>query len=86
MTAISSLLFYFADCWQHLRNVWFGAIIKKIDEHPQDWMKTDLEQIHLSLRITTAIIYLLRDVESYFGGNVNYAEGKGDGLMNWMNR
>ena len=85
MTAISSLFFYFADCWQHLRNFWFGSVITKIDEHPQDWMKTDLEQIHFSLLITTDIINLLRAVESYFGGNANYAKGKGAELMNWMN-
>ena len=85
MTAISSLFFYFADCWQHLRNVWFGSVITKIDEHPQDWMKTDLEQIHLSLRITTNIINILRAVERYFFGNANYAKVKGAEFMNWMN-
>ena len=49
-------------------------------------MKTDLEQIHLSLRIITNIINLLRAVERYFGGNANYAKGKGAEFMNWMNR
>ena len=49
-------------------------------------MKTDLEQIHLSLRITTAIINLLGAVEINFGGNANYTKGKGDELMDWMNR
>ena len=86
MTAIYSLLFYFADCWQHLRNLWFGAVITNLGEHPQDWMKTDLKQIHFSLRITTDIINLLSAVEIYFGGNSNYAKGKGYELMNWMNR
>ena len=71
MTAISSLFFYFAYCWQHLRNVWFGNVITKLDEHLQDWMKTNLEQIHFSLRITTNIINILRAVESYFGGSAN---------------
>ena len=85
MTAISSLLFYFSDCWQHLRNVWFGTFIKKLGNHLQDWMKTDLEQIHFSLHITTDIINLLRAVEIYFGGNTNYAKVKGDELMFWMN-
>ena len=49
-------------------------------------MKTDLEQIHLSLRINTSIINLLGAVEINFCGNANYAKGKGDALMNWMNR
>ena len=49
-------------------------------------MKTDLEQIHLSLRITTKIINILRAIERYLGGKANYAKGKGDEFMNWMNR
>ena len=48
-------------------------------------MKTDLKQIHFSLHITTNIINLLCAVERYFGGNTNYAKGKGCGFMNWMN-
>ena len=86
MTVISSLFFYFVDCWQHLRIVWFGAVIKNLGKHLQDWMKTDLDQIHFSLRITTNIINLLRAVERYFGGNANYTKGKGAEFMNCMNR
>ena len=85
MTAIYSLLFYFADCWQHLRIVWFGAVIKMLDKHLQDCMKTDLEQIHFYLQITTDIINLLHAVERYFGGNSIYAKGKCAEFMNWMN-
>ena len=85
MTAISSLFFYFSDCWKHLSNVWFVDVIKKLGKHLQDWMKTYLEQIHFSLRITTNIINLLRAVERYFGGNANYAKGKGAEFMNWVN-
>ena len=44
-----------------------------------------MKQIHFSLCITTKIINLLRSVEIYFGGNANYAKGKGDEFMNWMN-
>ena len=67
MTAI----LLFCRLLKNLRNFWFEYVITKIDEHPQDWMKTDLEQIHFSLRITTDIINLLRAVERYFGGNAN---------------
>ena len=71
MTAISSILFYFSDCWKHLCNVWFGDVITNLGKHLQDWMKTDMDQIHLSLHITTDIINLLRAIERYFGGNAN---------------
>ena len=86
MTAISSLLFYFAYYWQDLHNVWFGSIVTNLCKHIQDYMKTDLEQIHFSMRITTDIINPLRDVERYFGGNPNYSKGKGAEFMNRMNR
>ena len=43
-----------------------------------------MEQIYVSLRITTNIINLLRAVERYFGVNANYAKGKGAKFMNWM--
>ena len=86
MTAISSLFFYFSECWQHLRNVWFISVVTKLGEHLQYWMKTDMEHIHSSLCITTDIINLLRAVERYFGGNSNYVKEKGAEFMNWMNR
>ena len=77
MTTISSLFLYFAVCWKHVRKAWFRAFIPKFGDHMQDWMKPDLELIHLSLRITTNIINLLLAVDRYFGGNNKYAKVKG---------
>ena len=42
--------------------------------------------MHFSQCITTNTINLLRDIESYFGGNTNYEKGKGAEFMNRMNR
>ena len=47
-------------------------------------MKEDLEEIHFTLRITLDVVDLLRAIEKYFGGNANYAKGKGSMFMNWM--
>ena len=49
-------------------------------------MKEDLEEIHFTLRITLDVVDLLRAIEKYFGGNANYAKGKGSMFMNWMRR
>ena len=49
-------------------------------------MKTDLEQTHFSLHITTNIINVIRSVERCFGGNANHTKGKGAEFINWMNR
>ena len=85
MTTISSLFIYFSDFWKHPRNVWFRAVITKLGEHLQDWMKMDLENIRFSLHITTGIINILCAVERYFGGNAKYSKRKGSEFMNWMN-
>ena len=49
-------------------------------------MQDDLDKIHHTLRITTDITQILRAVEKYFGGEANYAKGKGAMYMDWMRR
>ena len=78
--------FSISDCWQHLRNVWFGQVIEKLGTHLKEYLESDLEDIHYSLRVTTDVINLLRAVEKYFGGEANYAKGKGAVFEHWMNR
>ena len=48
-------------------------------------MKTDLEHIHFSLRITTNTINILHAVERYFDGTAKYVKEKGAEFMNGMN-
>jgi len=59
-------------------------MIEHLGQQLKDWMRSDLDEIHFSLRITLDVIDLLRTVEKYFGGNANYAKGKGSMFMNWM--
>ena len=59
-------------------------MIERLGQQLKDWMRSDLDEIHFSLRITLDVIDLLRAVEKYFGGNANYAKGKGSMFMNWM--
>ena len=33
-------------CWYHLRNGWFGAVIKKLGAHLAKFLEEDLEEIH----------------------------------------
>ena len=61
-------------------------MIERLGQHLKTWMISDIEEIHYSLRITTDVIQLLRAVEKYFGGNANYAKGKGSMFENWMKR
>ncbi len=63
-----------ADCWQHLRNVWIGAVIKHLGQHLGDVLKDDLVKIHHTLRISTDICDILRAVDKYFAETANYAK------------
>ena len=52
----------------------------------KEYLESDLEDIHYTLRVTTDVINLLRAVEKYFGGEANYAKGKGAVFKHWMER
>ena len=41
------------DCWNHLRNVWFSAVVKELSSHLDQVLKNDLNAIHPMLRVTT---------------------------------
>ena len=80
------LVLMYKYCWHHLHNFGFGAVIKKICTHLAEFLEEDLEEIHYSLRVTTDIFNLLRDIEKYCGRTTNYAKGKGSMFMYYMHR
>ncbi len=34
------------DCWQHLRNVWIGAVVLSLKRYLEDVLEDDLAAIH----------------------------------------
>jgi hypothetical protein len=72
------------DCWHHLHNVWFGAVITDQSK----WLVEELEDyfadIPPNLRIHTDVIALLRAVEKECAKTANYAKGHGDAFHHWM--
>ena len=52
-----------SDCRQHMRNVWFGAIIKHLSGWLEKRLAFDLEKIHFIYRVSTSINNLLRCIE-----------------------
>ena len=76
----------YKDCWHHLRNVWFGAVIKKICAHLADLLEEYLEEIHYSLLVMTVIGNLFSSSEKCFGGTVNYSKGEESMLVDYMRR
>ncbi len=72
------------DCWGHLRNVWFGAIVILLGKYLARVLGDDLEQISSILRVTTDVNALFRATEKYFGKTANYAKGKGNMWYHWL--
>ena len=57
------------NCWNHQRNVWFGAVVKELSSH------LGLNVIHSMLRVTTDPNSIFRAIEKVFGETANYAKG-----------
>jgi len=66
-----------ADCWIHLRNIWFGAASKAIAVEVKEGLAADLDNFSYYERITTDIMQLIRAVYKEFHGGGGYAKGKG---------
>ena len=65
------------DCWQHMRNVWFGAIIKHLSGWLEKRLVFDLEKIPFIYRVITSIDNLLQCIEKEVAKTANYAKGHG---------
>ncbi len=75
---------YKADCWQHLRNVWFGAVTLSLENELRDVLADDLKDLPDIYRINLGIEDFFRCVEKEFGENANYAKGHGAEFTQWM--
>ena len=54
------------DCWNHLRNVWFGAVVKELSSHLDQVLQNDLNEIHPMLRVTTDLNSIFRAIEFFW--------------------
>ncbi len=63
------------DCWQHMRNVWFGMVIN----HMSTWLEMplveDLEKTPKVYRVSTNMDNLLQCIEKEVAKTANYAKG-----------
>ena len=72
------------DCWNHLRNVWFSAVVKELSSHLDQVLQNDLNEIHPMLRATTDSNSIFRAIEKFFGETANYAKGSGSMYYDYM--
>jgi hypothetical protein len=72
------------DCWNHLRNVWFGAIVNELRSHLGKVLQNDLNEIHPILRVTTDPNAIFWAIEKFVGETANYTKGSGSMYYDYM--
>ena len=72
------------DCHNHLRNVWIGAITKRMSSYLNELLACDLALIDFRYRVSTMMDAVLRSVDKEFSLPANYPKGHGDHFKHWM--
>ena len=83
---VAKLLVLEGDCWQHLRNVWFGRVTNGITNKLNVKLKEELEAIDFRLRVGTDMVGVLRACDKEFSLCANYPKGHGDQFREWVVR
>ena len=78
------IMIFEADCWQHLRNVWFGGVSAAVSEHLREILADDLKELPTIYRINLDIDDLFRCIDKEFSRTANYAKGHGSEFFWWM--
>ena len=72
------------DCYNHLRNVWFGGMTKSMSGFLTSAMRGELEAIDSKLRVNTSVESVLRAVDKEFSFCANYPKGHAELFYEWM--
>ncbi len=72
------------DCWQHLQNVWIGAVVLALKNYLEDSLKDDLAAIHPTYCVAMDVIGHLQALEKCFRDGANYPEGLDRIFLNYM--
>ena len=68
----------------HLRNVWIGAVTKRLSSFLNEILACDLEEIGFQFRVSTMMDAVLRSVDNEFSLPANYPKGHGDFFKHWL--
>jgi len=66
------------DCHHHLRNVWIGAMNKRLSTYLNEILASDLDAIDYQYRVSTMMDMVLRAIDKEFSLPANYPKGHGD--------
>lgn len=72
------------DCHHHLRNVWIGAVVKRLSTYLNELLACDLNAIDFRLRVSTMFDAVLRALDKEFSLPGNYPKGHGPWFKHWL--
>eukprot|EP00956_Cyclotella_meneghiniana_P011123 scaffold15566_cov34-Cyclotella_meneghiniana.AAC.1 len=72
-------------CWQHLRNVWFGAVELALNNTLLNQLEESMSAIPSIYRVNMDIVNLYRAAEKMVGGTANYEKGDGKNFVHFKN-
>jgi hypothetical protein len=84
--SVEDITAFEGDCWHHLRNIWFGAVILRLSKTLEGILGDDLELISSIYRVASKmnVTELLRAIEKEFALTAMYAKGHGSMFKTWM--
>ena len=84
ITPIPRTLVIQADCHHHLRNVWIGAMNKRLSIYLNRLLATDLAKIDCKYMVTAKMDAVLRVIDKEFSLPANYPKGHGNYFKHWF--
>ena len=72
------------DCMNHLRNVWIGGMEKCLSKYLNEMLRSSLDEIDSTLRVTTSISAIIRAIDKEFSLSANYPKGHGELFLEWI--
>ncbi len=72
------------DCMNHLRNVWIGGMEKSLSKYLNQMLQSNLDEIDSTLRVTTSISAVIREIDKEFSLSANYPKGHGELFLEWI--
>ena len=75
---------YDLDCMNHLRNVWFGSMEKALAKHLNELLRSSLDEIDPTLRVSTSMSAIIRAIDKEFSLSANYPKGHGELFLEWL--
>eukprot|EP00957_Ditylum_brightwellii_P057601 4368142-Ditylum_brightwellii.AAC.1 len=71
------------DCWQHLRDIWTGAVVKNLCSQLSEDLKDDFDDFHFILQVQMEVSQIHRAVEKEFAKTAQYAKGDDTMFYGW---